>query len=92
MGGTMNRRWSVALVIVMLAALAPSAALTAPPEKPGDAITGILWEAGGGQRVPVHQLDHRGLHRREGSLAVREYPDEAGGSGLPPSRRPEPEP
>ncbi len=48
MGGTMNRRWSVALVIVMLAALAPSAALAAPPEKPGDAITGILWEAGGG--------------------------------------------
>jgi hypothetical protein len=44
----MKRRWSVALVIVMLAALAPSAALAAPPEKPVDAITGILWEAGGG--------------------------------------------
>ena len=41
----MNRHWSVALVIVVLAALAPSAALGAAPPKPADEIISIEWTA-----------------------------------------------
>ncbi len=41
----MNRRWSVALVIVVLAALAPCAALGAAPPKPADEIVSIEWRA-----------------------------------------------
>jgi hypothetical protein len=43
-----HRRWAVLLVIILLAALAPSTALAAKPAQPVDAITKIEWVAGPG--------------------------------------------